>query len=345
MDYPPSPSWQPPAIPSAPEPAAPAPEYDAWTNAAALLQAMQHHLGTVFLGQPAVINQVLVAFIAGGHVLLEGKPGLGKTHLVLALARTFGGVFRRIQFTPDLMPGDVTGHTLYDMGRQEFKLRRGPVFANLLLADEINRAPAKTQSALLEVMQEWQVTIDGQTLPLTPPFMTLATQNPIEQEGTYALPEAQLDRFLMKVIVDYPSLEEEERIVNAVASGTGSGKLDPAAVPQLCGPAEVIALQQTAAAVQCQPEVTAYAVRIVRATREMQGLTLGAGTRGGISLVKTAKAFALLSGRTFVTPDDIKQAALPVLRHRVTLAPELAISGQKVDDVINGLLRSVDAPR
>ncbi|HWB04805.1 MAG TPA: MoxR family ATPase [Verrucomicrobiales bacterium] len=347
MDHPNPPAWQPPPVPqshqqeSHPE----APQNDDFATAASLLRAMHHQLSAVFLGQHTVVNQVLVAFIAGGHVLLEGKPGLGKTHLVLALARCFGGVFRRIQFTPDLMPGDVTGHTLYDMGRQEFKLRKGPVFANLLLADEINRAPAKTQAALLEVMQECQVTIDGETLPLVPPFMTLATQNPIEQEGTYALPEAQLDRFLMKVVVDYPSQQEEERIVSAVASGTGSGALDTANVQQLCGPEEIIALQRTAVTVQCRPDVTAYAVRIVRATREMQGLTLGAGTRGAISLVKTAKAFALLAGRIFVTPDDVKQAALPVLRHRVTLAPELSISGQKVDDVLTSLLRSVEAPR
>lgn len=330
-------------MPPAPEPPAVAP--DDFAAAAALLTSMRQQLGKVFLGQPAVVSQVLVAFIAGGHVLLEGKPGLGKTHLVLALARSFGGVFRRIQFTPDLMPGDVTGHTLYDMGRQEFRLRKGPVFTNLLLADEINRAPAKTQAALLEVMQEGQVTIDGQTLPLDPPFMTLATQNPIEHEGTYALPEAQLDRFLMKVIVDYPSQQEEERIVGSVAMGTGNGALDPAGLTQLCGPPEILTLQQTAAAVQCRPDVIAYAVRIIRATRELQGLTLGAGTRGAISLVKTAKAFALLSGRSFVTPDDIKQAVLPVLRHRVTLAPELAISGQKVDDVMTSLLRTVEAPR
>ena len=346
MDHETPPAWQPPAYPVAPPvPEPPPAATDHFANAAALLNAMREQLATVFVGQTSVVNQVLVAFIAGGHVLLEGKPGLGKTHLVIALSRCFGGVFKRIQFTPDLMPDDVTGHTLYDMGRQEFKLRKGPVFANLLLADEINRAPAKTQAALLEVMQECQVTIDGQTLPLTPPFMTLATQNPIEQEGTYALPEAQLDRFLMKVIVDYPTQDEEERIVNAITSGIGQGALDPATVPQLCGPQEIIALQQTAAAVQCRPDVTSYAVRIVRATRELQGLSLGAGTRGGISLVKTAKAFALLSGRTFVTPDDIKQAVLPVLRHRVTLAPELAISGQKVDDVLTALLRSVEAPR
>jgi hypothetical protein len=188
-------------------------------EAAGLLQRIRETVGAVFFGQAEVVDQVLAAFVSGGHVLLEGKPGLGKTHLVLALARTFGGVFRRIQFTPDLLPGDVTGHTLYDMGRQEFRLRKGPVFTNLLLADEINRAPAKTQAALLEVMQETQVTIDGETLPLPPPFMTLATQNPIEQEGTYALPEAQLDRFLMKVLVDYPEQADEERIVAAAPYG------------------------------------------------------------------------------------------------------------------------------
>ena len=334
-----------PSGPEMPLPAAPPEAPDDFAQASRLLQSIREAVMQVFLGQSAVVDQVLTAFISGGHVLLEGKPGLGKTHLVLALARTFGGTFRRIQFTPDLMPSDVTGHSLYDMGRQEFRLRRGPVFANLLLADEINRAPAKTQAALLEVMQESQVTIDGQTLTLAPPFMTLATQNPIEQEGTYALPEAQLDRFLMKVLVDYPTQAEEEAIVAAVTGGQGSGGLDPQQVAQLCGPAEVLHLQATAAAVVCKPEVVQYAVRIVRATRELQGLSLGAGTRGAISLVRVGKAFALLGGRGFVTPDDIKAAVLPVLRHRVTLAPELQIGGQQVDDVLRGLLRNVEAPR
>ena len=335
-----------------PDPAFPAvpllqenPEALVFQQAIQLLNEMRHELAKVFIGQISVVDQVLVSFISGGHVLLEGKPGLGKTHLVLALAKMFGGVFRRIQFTPDLMPSDVTGHTLYDMGRQEFRMRKGPVFANLLLADEINRAPAKTQAALLEVMQENQVTIDGQTLALDPPFMCLATQNPIEQEGTYALPEAQLDRFLMKVLVDYPQQAEEERIVEEVCRGTGSGGLDPGQVPVLCRPEDVQNLQAIASRVQCRPEVIAYAVRITRATRTAQGFTLGAGTRGSISLVRTARSFALLSGRTYVTPDDIKQAVLPVLRHRVALAPELAISGQKVDDVLGNLLRSIEAPR
>lgn len=314
-----------------------------FTKAASLLNHMRTTVGSVVLGQPDVVDQVLVAFIAGGHVLLEGKPGLGKTHLVLALAATFGGQFRRIQFTPDLMPGDVTGHTLYDMGRQEFRLKQGPVFCNLLLADEINRAPAKTQAALLEVMQENQVTIDGQTLPLSPPFMTLATQNPIEQEGTYPLPEAQLDRFLMKVQIDYPTAAHEEAIVSGSTSAGASlsaKNIQPFATAQ-----DILQLQALASTVACVPEVIAYAVRLVRATRSSQGMALGAGTRGAIALVKVAKAFALLTGRTYVTPDDIKSAALPVLRHRVALAPELAISGQRIDDFLTNLLRTVEAPR
>jgi len=314
-----------------------------FSRASGLLHRIRSAVGSVVLGQPDVVDQVLVAFIAGGHVLLEGKPGLGKTHLVLALAATFGGQFRRIQFTPDLMPGDVTGHSLYDMGRQEFRLKQGPVFCNLLLADEINRAPAKTQAALLEVMQENQVTIDGQTLPLSPPFMTLATQNPIEQEGTYPLPEAQLDRFLMKVQIEYPNADHEEAIVTGSTSGMGvlnARQIEPLATAQ-----DILHLQALAATIACVPEVIAYAVRLVRATRSSQGMALGAGTRGAIALVKVAKAFALLAGRTYVTPDDVKAASLPVLRHRVALAPELAISGQRIDDFLTGLLRTVEAPR
>jgi MoxR-like ATPase len=262
--------------------------------------------------------------------------------LVLAIAQTFGGQFRRIQFTPDLMPSDVTGHTLYDMGAQQFRLRRGPIFTNLLLADEINRAPAKTQAALLEVMQEWQVTIDGESHALPPPFMTLATQNPIEQEGTYPLPEAQLDRFLMKVVVDYPGAREEEQIVSELLTGGG---LKVGEIEQVCDIPGIIAVQKVVGSVRVVPEVVAYAVRLTRATREAQGIALGAGTRGAISLVRVAKAFAILAGRDFVTPDDIKRAALPVLRHRITVAPELAISGQTADHVLEGIIRNTEAPR
>jgi len=303
---------------------------------------IRDHIRRVFIGQEDVLDQVMAAFLAGGHVLVEGKPGLGKTHLVLALSRTFGGGFRRIQFTPDLMPSDVTGHTLYDMGAQQFRLRKGPVFTNLLLADEINRAPAKTQAALLEVMQEAQVTIDGESHALQPPFMTLATQNPIEQEGTYPLPEAQLDRFLMKVLINYPNQADEERIVSSLLQEKG---LDIDGIQKVCSVEDIIAAQRAVASVQAVPEVINYAVRLVRATREAQGIALGAGTRGAISLVKVAKSFAFLAGRDFVTPDDIKYAALPVLRHRVSIAPELAISGQTVDQTLEVIVRNTEAPR
>ena len=313
--------------------------FDQAANAVAAIRA---EVTKVFVGQHAILDQVLAAFLAGGHVLLEGKPGLGKTHLVLALAQTFGGNFRRIQFTPDLMPSDVTGHTLYDMGAQQFRLRRGPVFTNLLLADEINRAPAKTQAALLEVMQEVQVTIDGESHALPPPFMTLATQNPIEQEGTYPLPEAQLDRFLMKVLIEYPDQPDEERIVGELLNGTGLRVPDLA---RICTVEDVLGVQRVVAAVRAVPEIIAYAVRLVRATREAQGIALGAGTRGAISLVRVAKSFALMQGRDFVTPDDIKNVALPVLRHRVAIAPELAISGQNLDEMLASIVGNIEAPR
>jgi MoxR-like ATPase len=325
------------------DPQAPAPEAAQHSQLAQLIGAMRDEVRKVILGQEDVIEQVIAAFLAGGHVLLEGKPGLGKTHLVSTLARTFGGHAARIQFTPDLMPSDVTGFRMFDMKSQTFQLRKGPVFTNLLLADEINRAPAKTQSALLEVMQERQVTIDGETLKLPPPFMTLATQNPVEHEGTYPLPEAQLDRFIMKVLIDYPDRAAECEIVTRAASenpGSAGGE-----VRVICGPEEIVAAQQATAAVQVVPEVVAYAVALAEATRESRSIALGAGTRGAISLVRIGKALAALDGRGFVIPDDVKRAALPVLRHRVQLTPEVAISGQGVDEVLAAIIDTVPAPR
>ena len=310
---------------------------------AELIHRMREQIRRVILGQETVIDQVLAALLAGGHVLLEGKPGLGKTHLVNTLAKTFGGHSARIQFTPDLMPSDVTGFRLFDMKSQTFQLRQGPVFTNLLLADEINRAPAKTQAALLEVMQEMQVTIDGETLKLSPPFMTLATQNPVEHEGTYPLPEAQLDRFIMKVLIEYPNREAECEIVTRASSETPGGS--DSGVALVCGPREIVAAQQATAAIQVVPEVVAYAVALAQATRESRSISLGAGTRGAISLVRIGKAFAALEDRGFVTPDDIKRAALPVLRHRVQLTPEVAISGQDVDEILHAIVESVPAPR
>jgi MoxR-like ATPase len=310
---------------------------------AGLIRAIRDEVRRVILGQDDVIDHVLAALLAGGHVLLEGKPGLGKTHLVATLARTFGGSSGRIQFTPDLMPSDVTGFRLFDMKTQTFQLRKGPVFTHLLLADEINRAPAKTQAALLEVMQERQVTIDGETLELAPPFMTLATQNPVEHEGTYPLPEAQLDRFIMKVLIDYPGREAECAIVGRAAAESPGGFHD--AVGRVCGPTEIVAAQRATAAVLCVPEVVGYAVALVQATREARAVSLGAGTRGAISLARVGKAFAVMAGRSYVIPDDIKRAALPVLRHRVQLTPEVAIGGQVVDEVLKGIVEGVAAPR
>ncbi len=310
-----------------------------------LAGALRQELGRVFVGQRAVVEHTLCALIAGGHILLEGVPGLGKTLLVKALARTFGGSFSRIQFTPDLMPADVTGHTLFDTRTSQFVIRRGPVFANLVLADEINRAPAKTQAALLEVMQEAQVTIEGKTIPLPPPFLVLATQNPIEQEGTYALPEAQLDRFLLKVLIDYPSLDEERALVAASCSGRTGDKLDVEAVRQVATPEQLIALQQIAAGLKVDESVLDYAIRIARSTREWSGIAVGAGPRGAIALVRAARAAALLGGRDYVTPDDVKRMALPALRHRISLVPEAEIEGLSIDAVLGTLLARTDAPR
>ena len=314
-------------------------------QASTTAKQMRSQIGNAVVGQVDAIDQILAALIAGGHVLIEGVPGLGKTLLVRALAQTFGGKFARIQFTPDLMPADVTGHTLYDQNSGQFTTRRGPVFTNLLLADEINRAPAKTQAALLEVMQEGQVTIEGASHQLEPPFMVLATQNPIEQEGTYALPEAQLDRFLMKVRIDYPDQEDEMRMVARITSNQIGEKLNVSQVNSIVQPDNILALQSVAAAVRVDDAVFDYAVRIVRATRTWNGVSAGAGPRGGIALVRAARSMALMQGRSFVTPDDIKSMALPSLRHRIALAPELEIEGQSTDQVLVRLLEEVEAPR
>ena len=309
------------------------------------VDAVREAVGRAFIGQPEVLDQILIALLAGGHVLIEGVPGLGKTLLVRALAQALELDYGRVQFTPDLMPSDVSGHAVYDPKTESFKIRRGPVFTNLLLADEINRAPAKTQSALLEVMQEGQVTIEGKAFALTPPFLTLATQNPVEQEGTYPLPEAQLDRFLLKVLIDYPALEDEKRMVDAITTGRSAADFDLTQVPRVLSGAEVVALQQATAAITVDPEVIDYAVRIVAATRQWPGIALGAGPRGSIALVRAARAQAVLSGRDFVTPDDVRDIAKPALRHRIALAPELQIEGQSADDALTALLAKVDAPR
>ena len=308
-------------------------------------RALRVQVAHAFIGQAEVFDQVLLALLAAGHVLIEGVPGLGKTLLVRALAASVGCTFGRVQFTPDLMPADVTGHVIYDPKTERFQIRRGPVFANLLLADEINRAPAKTQAALLESMQEGQVTIEGRRFALPAPFMVVATQNPIEQEGTYPLPEAQLDRFLIKLVIGYPSAEDESRMVAGVVNGKVAADLDVSRVQPVMSQAELMALQQGVAAIRMDATVTDYAVRIVRTTREWPGVIMGAGPRGGLALARLARAQAVLDGRDFVTPDDVRAVALPALRHRLVLAPEALIERQRPDDLLTALLHKVPAPR
>ncbi len=318
---------------------------EAAQRAAQHVDSMKQEIGKALVGQESVVEEVLIALLSGGHVLIEGVPGLGKTLLVQALAKTFAGHFARIQFTPDLMPADVVGHTWIDPTTRHFSVRKGPVFTNLLLADEINRAPAKTQAALLEVMQEGQVTLEGETHILPAPFMVLATQNPIEQEGTYALPEAQLDRFLLKVRIDFPSEQEEIDLVNTVTANRVGDRLNVSAVNTLIDARVAGKLKEITANVRVDPAVLEYAVRVARATRETNGVQQGAGPRGSISLVRAARGAALMAGREFVVPDDIKRVALPALRHRVVPAPEVEIEGGSSDDIVKGVLQRVPAPR
>lgn len=315
------------------------------TSAAERIQALRAEIGKVVVGQEQVITECIIGLLAGGHVLLEGVPGLGKTLLVRALSEAVGGEFSRVQFTPDLMPSDVTGHAMYDEQQREFVIRRGPAFCNFLLADEINRAPAKTQSSLLEVMQEGQVTIEGESFTLEQPYMVLATQNPLEQEGTYPLPEAQLDRFLIQVMIDYPSLQEEIDMVEQISRASTASSFSITNIDTVLTPADIIALQTLTSSITVDQRVLEYAVNIVRATRESAGIEIGAGPRASLALVRVARAQALIKGRDFVLPSDIKSVAPAVLRHRLGLSPELQMEGQATDQVIARLLEHIEAPR
>jgi MoxR-like ATPase len=307
------------------------------------IDRIRAEIGTRIVGQTDVIDEVLVAFLARGHVLLEGVPGTAKTLLVRTLAETLGARFGRIQFTPDLMPSDITGVSVFTEGTRSFEFRPGPVFTDLLLADEINRAPAKTQAALLEAMQERQVTTDGTGRTLGPLFTVFATQNPVEYEGTFPLPEAQLDRFLMKVKVGYPSADAEVQILDKYASGFDADRLTP--LTPVLDADGCRAIRAAVDDVTVAPEVRTYIASIVRATREDAGLTLGGSPRASVALFRAVRAAALLAGRAFVTPDDVKDYAPAVLRHRIIVAPELDVEGRTADDVLQAILARVPAPQ
>lgn len=304
-----------------------------------------NEMGKVVIGQQELVEATLIAVFCEGHVLIEGVPGLGKTLLVNALSRVLSCDFRRIQFTPDLMPSDVTGHSVYDMRENNFHFNRGPVFTNLLLADEVNRAPAKTQSALLEAMQERQVTVDGATYPLDPPFITIATQNPLEQEGTYPLPEAQLDRFMFKLLVDYPHQERESEILGLFASGKDTRNLDLFDVSSLLSAEQVPQIQEACKTVIIEDSIIRYITALVGRTRSWHTVEVGASPRAGVNLLIASRALAAARGRDFVIPDDIKELSPWVLRHRLRLRPDAEFEGIQVDDVIQEILETVEAPR
>ena len=314
-------------------------------RARAALVALRAEVAKAVIGQDAAVTGLVIALLCRGHVLLEGVPGVAKTLLVRALAAALALDTKRVQFTPDLMPGDVTGSLVYDARTADFSFRAGPVFTNLLLADEINRTPPKTQASLLEAMEERQVSVEGTPRPLPEPFVVVATQNPIEYEGTYPLPEAQLDRFLLKLTMPVPGRPDEIRILGAHHAGFDPRDLTAAGLTAVAGPAELAAGRQAARAVSVAPEVLGYIVDVARATRSAPSLSLGASPRAATALLASAKAWAWLSGRDFLTPDDVKALARPTLRHRISLRPEAELEGVTADGVLDSVLATVPVPR
>jgi len=310
-----------------------------------LHERLQREVGRVVVGLEREIESCLVALLAGGHVLVEGPPGVAKTLLVRALATALGGKFGRIQFTPDLMPADITGTSVYRPAEGAFRFQEGPVFANVLLGDEINRAPAKTQAALLEAMQECAVTVDGARHALPAPFSVFATMNPIEHEGTYPLPEAQLDRFLFKIRVTYPKPEIEAQLLARAHRRSPLASPGELGVQCIASPAEILALRERVLGVDVREDLAAYVVQILGATRANSQLVVGASPRAGVMLLLAAKARALLAGREYVLPDDIKVCCLPALRHRVVLDPAVEIEGGTSDEVLQRILDQVQVPR
>ncbi|MCY2975553.1 MAG: MoxR family ATPase [Planctomycetota bacterium] len=316
------------------------------SNAAAGLYAkISHEIGKVFVGQDELVLTTLTALFSGGHLLIESVPGLGKTLFVRTLGKVLGCQFGRIQFTADLMPSDITGAPILDMKTQEFRFRSGPVFTQFLLADEINRSPAKTHAALLEIMQEYRVTIDGTSHPVPRPFLVMATQNPIESEGTYSLPEAQLDRFMFKAVVNYPTEDEESRVLEMHSRQIDLNQMLQNDVAQVTSAEEIQEMIQKNAEVRTEPKLISYINKIVRTTRDWPAFHLGASPRAGIALVQGARTLAAFQGRDFAVPDDVVEIAIPALRHRVVLNAEAEVEGSSVDQELKQLLRSIEVPR
>jgi len=307
------------------------------------IDKIKAEMETVIVGQHKMIDQLLVSILANGHVLIEGVPGVAKTMTAKIIAKTISVDFSRIQFTPDLMPSDILGTSVFDLKKSEFEFKKGPIFSNLVLIDEVNRAPAKTQAALFEVMEERQITIDGQSYKLEQPFIILATQNPIEQEGTYRLPEAQLDRFLFKINIDYPKLNEEIDIINREHLLQNTGKLDH--IQAVLSATDIINYQALVKQVKVEPNLLEYIAKLVVNTRENAFLYLGASPRASIAILNAAKGFAAIRGRDFVTPEDIKEAAVPVLQHRVIVTPEREMEGLTSIEIIRQIIESIEIPR
>ena len=307
------------------------------------INQIKTELSTVIVGQTKMIDQMLVAILANGHVLLEGVPGVAKTITAKLLSKTLNIGFSRIQFTPDLMPSDILGTSIFDLKKSEFEFKKGPIFSNLILIDEINRAPAKTQAALFEVMEERQITIDGKVFILDAPFLVIATQNPIEQEGTYRLPEAQLDRFLFKITIDYPKLDEEIAIIQREHLLENKSKFDN--IKTILSGAEIVKYQSVVKQIVVEQNLLEFIAKIVINTRENAFLYLGASPRASIAILNAAKGYAAIRGRDFVTPEDIKDAAIPVLQHRVIVTPEREMEGISSTEIIKQILDSVEIPR
>ena len=304
---------------------------------------IKEEIQKVIVGQDKVIDQLLVALLVKGHILLEGVPGVAKTLIAKLLSQTIATNFSRIQFTPDLMPSDILGTSIFNIKTSEFEFKKGPIFSNMILIHEINRAPAKTQAALFEVMEEHQVTMDGITYKMRQPFLTIATQNPIEQEGTYRLPEAQLDRFLFKIIIDYPNLEEEISILQREHSREELSKLDE--VKNILSPYDLIKFQNLTKKIIIEEKLIEYIAKIVLNTRNNTFLFLGASPRASLAILNASKGFAALDGRDFVTPEDIKEAAIPVLQHRIVVNPEREMEGITAPEVIHQIIETLDIPR